>query len=114
MTRETSATAGTAAASSPGTDGIAPATMRYWLVRLAISERGDSTWARAVLRTNPGRELDATGRAVCRAGDVPDREIGDEVAVARALRALADRLLERATADITQVTGEHEVSLRHH
>ena len=114
MTRVTRAATGTSTAGSPGTDGSPPATMRYWLVRLAISERGDSTWARAVLRTNPGRELDATGRAVCRAGDLPDREIGDEVAVARALRALADRLLERATADITQVTGEHEVSLRHH
>lgn len=95
-------------------DEETPATMRYWLVRLAISERGDRTWARAVLRTAPGRELDATGRAVCRAGDLPDREIGDEVAVARALRALADRLLETASADITQVTGEHEVTLRHH
>ena len=114
MTRDTRAATGTSTAGSPGTDGSPPATMRYWLVRLAISERGDSTWARAVLRTNPGRELDATGRAVCRAGDLPDREIGDEVAVARALRALADRLLERATADITQVTGEHEVSLRRH
>ena len=114
MTRDTRAATGTSTAGSPGTDGSPPATMRYWLVRLAISERGDSTWARAVLRTNPGRELDATGRAVCRGGDLPDREIGDEVAVARALRALADRLLERATADITQVTGEHEVSLRHH
>ncbi|GAB3437358.1 hypothetical protein GCM10027517_08740 [Phycicoccus ginsengisoli] len=91
-----------------------PATMHYWLVRVAISERADRTWARAVLRTAPGREIDATGRATCRAGDLPDREIGDEVAVARALRALADRLLESASADITQVTGEHEVTLRHH
>ncbi|MFC8504375.1 dsRBD fold-containing protein [Pedococcus sp. NPDC057267] len=103
-----------AANPAPPADENPPATMRYWLVRVAISERGDSTWARAVLRTNPGRELDATGRAVCRAEDLPDHEIGDEVATARALRALADRLLERATADITQVTGEHDVSLRHH
>ena len=110
MTRDTAVTPGPP---GPPDDDSAPATMRYWLVRLAISERGDRTWARAVLRTNPGRELDATGRSVCRAGDLPDREIGDEVAAARALRALADRLLERATADITQVTGEHEVSLRH-
>ena len=39
-------------------------------------------------------------------------EIGDEVAVARALSRLAEQLLETAAGDIEQVTGEHGVMLR--
>jgi hypothetical protein len=41
--------------------------------------------------------------------DVP--EIGEEVAVARALRHLADRLLATASDDISQIE-HHEVHLR--
>jgi Domain of unknown function (DUF1876) len=33
-------------------------------------------------------------------------KIGDEVAVARALRQLSDRLFEAASADITAVEGQ--------
>ena len=36
----------TAATPVPTADDSGPATMRYWLVRVAISERGDRTWAR--------------------------------------------------------------------
>jgi hypothetical protein len=39
-------------------------------------------------------------------------EIGDEVAVARALRHLADQLLATAEGDIEELTGEHDVVVR--
>ena len=87
-------------------------TMRYWQVRVIIAESDDRTLARAVLRLEPARELEGTGRSTRGPGDPPIHGIGDEVAVARALRGLADRLLETAANDITQFTGEPEVTLR--
>lgn len=89
------------------------ATMRYWIVRLAISEQGNHVWARATLRDGDGAaEVGGTGRATCAPGEVGHRRIGEDLAVARALHALADQLLERVSAQITLATGEQEVSLR--
>jgi len=45
-------------------------------------------------------------------GDPGVAHIGDEVAVARALRRLADHLLSQAEHDIEARTGEHDVAVR--
>ena len=64
------------------------------------------TKAHAVLSTSSGTTLDGYGRAR-RAPQDPDvPEIGDELAAARALRNLADRLLEATSDDIEAI--EHE------
>lgn len=84
--------------------------VKTWRVELNLFESGDSTTAHATLVAEaPG--IDAVGKARRRpdAADVP--EIGDEVAAARALRRLADRLLGAASDDIAAVEG-HPVSLR--
>ncbi len=47
-----------------------------------------------------------------RVGSRASTHIGDEVAVARALRRLADHLLTQAEQDIEATTGEHDVTVR--
>ncbi len=79
-----------------------------WTVRISVFE-GDDTTARAVLVADPLDEVRGTGVSHRRAQDPPRPLIGDEVAVARALRHLADQLIERAATDIGSSTGESEV-----
>ena len=56
-------------------------------------------------------KLESRGETHRNPSDVDVPEIGDEVAAARALRRLADRLLGVAAGDIEAVEG-HEVHLR--
>jgi hypothetical protein len=88
--------------------GVAPPTAHQWIVRISVFE-GEDTTARAVLVADPLAGIRATGVSHRRAQDPPQQRIGDEVAVARALRHLADQLLEQATSDIEQSTGEQDV-----
>lgn len=92
---------------APHPDTAAP-TAHQWTVRISLFE-GEDTTARAVLVADPLEGIRATGVSHRRAQDPPAPRIGDEVAVARALRHLADQLLEQATADITASTGEQDV-----
>jgi len=77
-------------------------------VRVSIFESGDDTSANVVLLTEAPTHLSAHGQSHRDIGDASMRmpEIGDEVAVARALRHLADQLLETAAKDIEAVTGK--------
>lgn len=92
-----------ASASPPRTD-TAPH-IRSWRVDIDLFESGDDTSAHAVLVAESPVHLDGRGQAHRKPGDVAVPEIGDEVAVARALRRLADRLLETASLDISGVQG---------
>ncbi|WP_421733601.1 dsRBD fold-containing protein [Cellulomonas sp.] len=85
---------------------------RTWKVRIDLFETddlrgdGDVTKAHAELTTSSGTRLEGQGRAR-RAPQDPDvPEIGDELAAARALRDLADRLLRATSQDISAL--EHE------
>lgn len=80
-----------------------------WTVRIAIFGGEDDTTASAVLLSDPPAELRATGESHRSAHDPIQPRIGYEVAVARALRHLADELLEAATTDIMTSTGERDV-----
>jgi Domain of unknown function (DUF1918)/Rv2632c-like len=93
---------------APGDIGAAAPTAHQWTVRISLFE-GDDTTARAVLVADPLEGIRATGVSHRRAQDPPRPRIGDEVAVARALRHLADQLLEQATSDIEVSTGEEDV-----
>jgi hypothetical protein len=80
--------------------------IREWQVRVSILESGDDTSASVVLLADSPDQLSARGTSHRSSDDVPARRIGDEVAVARALRHLADRLIETAEHDIEARTGE--------
>lgn len=77
-----------------------------WTVGVCVDEHDDHTRATAWL---VGDARDLTGTGVARRNphdrDVP--AIGDELAVARALADLADRLFTVAAGDIETVTREH-------
>ena len=98
-----------AAAGGPSTGiaGSAIPHVREWQVRVSIFESGDDTSANVVLLTEAPTHVSARGQSHRGAADPSVPEIGDEVAVARALRHLADQLLAAANQDVEAVTGEH-------
>lgn len=90
-----------------------------WKVSIYLFDSDDPghdsgvTKAHAVLTTSSGTTLDGYGRArrAPRDHDVP--EIGDELAAARALRHLADRLLSATSDDIEAIEHANvQVALR--
>ncbi|WP_030230899.1 MULTISPECIES: DUF1876 domain-containing protein [unclassified Streptomyces] len=71
-----------------------------WNVRLHLSEDDEGTTrARAVLDTGTA-SLTGHGTAHCHPADTNVPEIGDELAAGRAMRDLAQRLLDAAEHDI--------------
>lgn len=78
---------------------------RSWRVNLDLYETEDETKAHAVLVAEASQRLDASGAAYRNPADQPVAEIGDEIAVARALRRLSDRLFDLASADISAIEG---------
>ena len=80
--------------------------VREWNVRVSIFESGDETSANVVLIADSPEPLSARGTAHRSSHDLGVPEIGDEVAVARALRHLADKLMETAETDVSVMTGE--------
>jgi hypothetical protein len=84
--------------------------VRSWHVDVDVFEMGDHTAAHAVLRAEAARNLDASGEARRNPADVEVPEIGDEIAVARAVRHLSDRLFEAASSDIAGIEG-HDVTV---
>ena len=85
--------------------------VKNWRVDLYLFEQDAATMAHAVLHTDAPTALDTRGETRRNPSDVDVPEIGDEVAAARALRRLADRLLRVASDDIEAIEG-HEVYLR--
>ena len=78
---------------------------KQWTVQIYISEEGDSTPARAVLTTRDTSTVTGRGTARRNPIDRPVPEIGDELAVSRALEDLAIRLHDMAADDIVMLTG---------
>lgn len=81
---------------------------RTWQVDLAIVERDGQTTAHAFL-VGDGPLLSGDGRARRQPADEHDPVAEDEIAVARALRQLADRLLRAAGTDIGLLEGRDAV-----
>lgn len=86
--------------------------VREWRVRVTVVENDADTTAEAVLETDSGAQVAAQGSSHRSERDDSAPEIGDEVAVARALRHLADSVLETARSGIERRTGEHDVLVR--
>lgn len=80
--------------------------MKRWRVDVFLGEQDGHTYAEARLHTELGDHLLGVGRARLNPHDYDVPEIGDEVAVARALTDLGHRLLITAAQDIEQVTNE--------
>lgn len=78
---------------------------KRWSVEIHIDEHNGSTRAQARLHNRDETGLVGVGSARRNPGDVDIPEIGDELAVSRALAELAHRLLDAAVADIEYVTG---------
>lgn len=100
----------TAAKPAPASTGPADQAptqhLREWQVRVSLLESGDDTKATVVLVADPPDRLSAKGSSHRATDDLASRQIGDEIAVARALRHLADQLIVEAERDIEQRTGE--------
>jgi hypothetical protein len=76
-----------------------------WTVEISIDEHRKRTRARARLRWR-GRHLTGIGIARVNPSDRNIPEIGDELAVARALSNLADELFAATAYDIHTATDE--------
>lgn len=79
---------------------------REWLVRLTVTTEGDETNVTAVLVADAAGPVSAAGDSHRSDRDEPAPAIGAEVAAARALRHLADRLMAVAETEIAHRTGE--------
>ncbi|NIK59167.1 DUF1876 domain-containing protein [Kribbella shirazensis] len=84
-------------------------TTRRWSVDIFVDEHEDerTTHAEARLHTNDKTYLVGRGTARRNPADSEIAEIGDELAVARALSALAHELLEVTAFDIEAITHKH-------
>jgi hypothetical protein len=84
-----------------------------WSVEVTVGEYDGRTYAEAALHDDIGNRLVGVGRANV-ARDEPDvPEIGDEIAVGRALVDLGRRLLDTAGEDIASLTHESVCGHRH-
>jgi hypothetical protein len=86
---------------------------RRWTVDIYIDEHADErmTHAEARLNTNDKTRLTGKGIAHRHPDDAEVAEIGDELAVARALSDLSHQLVHAAATDIEAVT-KHRAYLR--
>jgi len=80
--------------------------VKSWRVRIDIGEHEGRTRAVAHLTTGDTDTLVGVGFARLSPADRDVPEIGDEIAAARALTDLGHRLLQTATSDIEQISGE--------
>ena len=76
-----------------------------WDISIDLFEHEDSTVARVVLRTR-ATVLRAEGRARRNPVDAPVPEIGDELAVGRALADLGAQLMYSAAGDLAAIGGQ--------
>jgi hypothetical protein len=74
---------------------------KQWSVQIDISEDGKNTDVRATLTTMNGRTIEGTGHARRNPQDRAVPEIGDELAVGRALLDLGNRLVRLAANEIS-------------
>ena len=80
--------------------------LRHWTVDVYVGEDDGQTYAEAALSDAVGNHVLGTGRARLSPDDIDVREIGDEIAVGRALANLGHRLLTTAAGDIETITHE--------
>jgi hypothetical protein len=80
---------------------------KHWNVDVVIGEQDGRTHAEARLNTEDDIMLTGVGDARLNPADEDIPEIGDELAAARALSDLGQRLLMTASADLEAITDEN-------
>ena len=85
-------------------------TAKRWNVVINIDEHDGHTRAVARLHTRDGERV-GVGLAHRNPADREVPEIGDELAVARALAELSNRLFACAAADVGENTGERDLTV---
>ncbi|TWG00995.1 DUF1876 domain-containing protein [Kitasatospora viridis] len=75
-------------------------TLVGWHIEVEFAEEGAHTAAAVLLRLPDGRELRARGDTSRHPADPEQERVGEEVATARALQALARQLLDKAHEEI--------------
>jgi Domain of unknown function (DUF1876)/Domain of unknown function (DUF1918) len=85
--------------------------VRTWRIDVQLFESDAETTAHAVLTSGGAEPLRGDGHARRREGEPDVPEIGDEIAVGRALHRLGDRLLAAASGDLSAISG-HETRVR--
>jgi len=80
---------------------------KKWTVIIEIGEHEGRTRAVARLHTRDAESVNGVGFARLNPSDRDVPEIGDEIAVARALSDLSHRLLAVASEDVEQQSGQH-------
>ena len=83
---------------------------RRWTVTITIDEHDGHTRALARLRTRDSDRLTGVGLARLNPAEHEVPEIGDELAVGRALADLSTRLLTAAAADVGDNVHETDAS----
>ena len=83
---------------------------KRWTVTITIDEHDGHTRALARLRTRDSDRLTGLGLARLNPADDEVPEIGDELAVGRALADLSSRLLTTAAADVGENVHELDAS----
>ncbi|WP_171166522.1 DUF1876 domain-containing protein [Streptomyces sp. I05A-00742] len=78
--------------------------MKSWNVQISIKENADTVNAEARLSGAATGTIVGEGTARCNPSDENVPEIGDELAVARAMSSLSHQLLHTAASDIEQHT----------
>lgn len=86
--------------------------LRRWTVDVFVGEDDGITYAEAALQDDIGNQILGTGRARLNPVDPDVPEIGDEIAVARALIDLGHHLLNTASVDLATITHEPVVLIR--
>ena len=81
-----------------------------WQVRVGLFETEEEASVHAVLITEVPTQLDRRGTSSHPSGERDPAGIADEIAVARTLRRLPDRLFGSAGCDVSAIGG-HPVSL---
>jgi hypothetical protein len=79
---------------------------KQWSVDIYINEHGDDTGVRAVLTSSTSTKVEGFGHARRHPRDRNVPEIGDELAVGRALIDLGARLVRMADLDMEAVTRQ--------
>ena len=86
--------------------------VKTWTVRIDIGEHEGRTKAVAHLQTRDTDQLAGIGIARLNPADRDVPEIGDELATARALADLGQRLLDAAIDDVEQARGRSAPATR--
>lgn len=79
---------------------------RRWTVEILFTEDEDGTRADATLRTPTGvHELSGWGRSRRKHSEPDVRDIGEEIAAARALWGLAGHIMHEAADQVEEIKG---------